>query len=315
MNIAVAFYGKSDTITSYWDKEGNKKFDNIQLLLDLSSKSLKENIIQCNINHNFNFFFHTWESKYEKNILSLYDFKNYMFEKPIKSENEKEYLKKRPKEYHCDFNTYNVERSRLHSMKRVLRIIKNYKVKYDLIILLRFDVHFNTKLKLSDYKFDKLKIYNPIQKRIYELDLLREILKNKYINNKNLENILKYNKRSNLLKEYKLYGTYFKKNISLNKYDKIINNFKDFDSDKVIKKNLHKGDLYCCSDLLYIFNSNLIWKFIEATENCSRYIRANGSIPKYLDDKYNIKFNKINNFYEPINIGLTREIYKIIINQ
>ena len=282
MKVAIGFYGKSDTLVSHWDKKIYNS--NIELLLNISSNSLKNNVINCNKDYEFDFFFHTWTSKFNDKVLSLFKFKNYMFENPIKLENKEIYLKNRPNDYHCSLLVYNIERSRLHSMNRVLRIIKNYKIKYDIIMLLRFDVHFNTEINLANLTFHKNVIFNPSH--------MSPII------DKNLSNCDK-----NKLKKYKLFNTYFYKNIFIKTYDDFTNNFY-----KNISNYHISVDRYCDSDFLYIFNYKLIYKFIESVENCSRYIRANGAIPLYLN-KYNIKFQEIKNFYEPLNIGLTREIY------
>ena len=202
--------------------------------------------------NNIDIFIHTWSTKYNKKLLKLYKPKKYLIEKPknfnlslkdfslkdIDLYDNIEQLKKNHIDPSSEYNNliYRMQ-SRWHSQCKSLKILEKYKkdkkVTYDFVVQMRFD-----------------------------------LILNKRINFKKLNNNIVHLVKGNKLKGKKLYDTFFISNYSnAIKFNNIINDLNKYPVDpnwliyKFLKKNnLNYKNTFNFNDIIlyrYYKNRNL----------------------------------------------------------
>jgi hypothetical protein len=184
--IAICISGRIGSPIGKWVLESeNVDFENITL--KLCYMHWKKYVLDCNDDCQIDFFIHSWSKQLRKKIVKLFKPKQYLIEKQI-------YKFKDVKTYPSHNFGY---LSRLYSNYAVGRQLENYvnnnDIKYDQVILSRFDQAFRTEIilnKLIENGIEDVKVFSGFykkksgtlkkKKRVYEPKLLTSF--NDYIN-------------------------------------------------------------------------------------------------------------------------------------
>lgn len=107
----------------------------------------KKNLLDHN---NVDVFIHCWDKKYKDNLISMYNPKDYLFEDQI------DFGKNLNKDW--SYNRLFSSKSNWYSCKTSIDIMRNYEkkfnIKYDIVILSRFDVAILKPIKFSQESLD-----------------------------------------------------------------------------------------------------------------------------------------------------------------
>ena len=145
MRVALCLTGKAGT-KSKWGA-GEPTMD----IARIGFKHFKENLIDCN---DVDVFLHCWDKQFREELVDLYSPKGYLFQEQF------------------DFSriaklqnmTHFATMSKAYSNKKGLQIVRKYeekhKIKYDAVILSRFDLALQRRVVLDEENLDLNKIYH-----------------------------------------------------------------------------------------------------------------------------------------------------------
>ena len=168
MKIAILLHGLAGSSNKYGTGD---EFD-----VGISHKHYLENIIDTNPDCEFDVFMHSWSTQHQESVLGLYNPKEYMFEEQIHFDHE--YIvgnKNGPMNAGKTENGifFGMENIRFHSLfsrwysAMIANNLKNNyakknNIKYDLVMLTRYDLAYQEKFIFSNFKKEKLTVIPPL---------------------------------------------------------------------------------------------------------------------------------------------------------
>ena len=168
MKIAILLHGLAGSSNKYGTGD---EFD-----VSISHKHYVENILDVNPDCEIDVFMHSWSTQHEKSVLDLYDPKDYLFEEQIHFDHE--YVVGNPDAPMNAGSTENgvffgMENIRFHSLfsrwysAMVANKLKNEyaeknNVKYDLVMLTRYDLAYQEKFIFDTFDKDRLVVIPPL---------------------------------------------------------------------------------------------------------------------------------------------------------